>query len=78
MTRSPQSEKATKPISKMRAYRDRLRQRGLRPVQHWVPDTRAPAFIAEARRQWHLVELARSEDEVLDFIEAVADLDGWR
>jgi Protein of unknown function (DUF3018) len=24
---------------------------GLRPVQTWVPDTTAPGFIAEARRQ---------------------------
>jgi hypothetical protein len=66
------------PKNKMRAYRDRLRSQGLRPVQHWVPDTRAPAFIAEARRQWRAVRANRGEDDALDFVEAVADVDGWR
>ena len=66
-----------KPKEKMRAYRDRLRRQGLRPVQLWVPDTRSPAFVAEARRQWQRVRSNPGEDEVMDFIEAAADLDGW-
>jgi hypothetical protein len=71
-------KKAMTPKNKMRAYRDRLRSQGLRPVQHWVPDTRGPAFIAEMQRQWRLIGGSRGEDEVLDFIEAVADFEGWR
>jgi Protein of unknown function (DUF3018) len=35
--------------------RDKLRAMGLRPVQIWVPDTRAPGFAKEARRQSRLV-----------------------
>ena len=66
-----------KPKDKMRAYRDRLRKQGLRPVQLWVPDTRSPAFVAEARRQWQRAHSNPGEDEVMDFIEAAADLDGW-
>jgi hypothetical protein len=32
-------------------HRERLRRQGLRPVQIWVPDVRAPGFAAEAHRQ---------------------------
>lgn len=52
------------------AHRAELRKRGLRPIQIWVPDTRAPGFAEEARRQSRLVDADRVEfDEVMDFIE---------
>jgi Protein of unknown function (DUF3018) len=60
---------------RMRAYRKRLRADGLRPIQIWVPDTRAPGFAAEMRRQCQLVSQDPHEDEVLDFMEAVFDWD---
>jgi hypothetical protein len=56
--------KAKPPHKKMRAHRERLRALGLRPIQIWVPDTRSPAFAAEARRQSRLVAGAR--DAVMD------------
>jgi hypothetical protein len=36
---------------KVRAHRERLRRRGLRPIQIWVPDVRSPRFVREAHRQ---------------------------
>ena len=52
------------------AHRAELRRRGLRPIQIWVPDTRAAGFAEEARRQSRLVDADRAEfDEVMDFIE---------
>ena len=36
---------------KVRAHRERLRQQGLRPLQIWVPDVRAPSFKRAAHRQ---------------------------
>src|SRR5436305_663612 len=36
---------------KVRAHRKRLRARGLRPIQVWIPDTRTAAFKVEAHRQ---------------------------
>jgi hypothetical protein len=63
---------------KMRRYRERLRSAGLRPVQMWVPDTGAPGFAEEARRQSVLVSCGAGEREALDFIEAAADVDGWK
>ena len=60
---------------KMQNYRQRLRDAGLRPLQIWVQDVRAPRFKAEARRQSLLVQKSSSDTEALDFIEAAADLD---
>ncbi|QNT71050.1 antitoxin MazE family protein [Defluviicoccus vanus] len=59
----------------MRAYRARLRAAGLRPVQIWVPDVRAPNFVEEARRQSLRASRHPSEKNAIDFIEAVAELD---
>ncbi len=57
----------------MKDYRSRLRAAGLRPVQIWVPDTRAKNFVEEARRQSLNVSRQPSEQEAIDFIEAAAD-----
>jgi hypothetical protein len=48
--------------------RDKLRAAGLRPVQIWVPDTRAAGFAGECARQARLVRASetlasRAEDE---------------
>jgi hypothetical protein len=51
---------------KVRAYRERLRRQGLRPLQIWVPDVRSPAFRAEAHRQSLLV--ANSDQAFIDSI----------
>jgi hypothetical protein len=53
--------------------RDALRAAGLRPVQIWVPDTRAPGFEEEYRRQAALVGAADlSNPEEMDFLDAAA------
>lgn len=62
----------------MRAYRDRLRTQGLRPVQVWVPDTEHPGIAAEARRQSLLLRGDRHESAVLAEIERAADLHDWK
>lgn len=52
------------------AHRAALRRRGLRPIQIWVPDTRAPGFAEEARRQSRLVDADRAAfEDVMGFIE---------
>ncbi len=57
------------------AYRKRMAERGLRPVQIWLPDTRRPGFAAECRRQSLLLRSDPQEKEILDFIDRAAD---WR
>ena len=53
-------------------YRRRMRARGYRPVQIWVPDVRTQEFAAEARRQSALVAQADSLGDDQEFIEAVS------
>jgi hypothetical protein len=49
-----------------------MRARGLRPIQIWVPDTRAAAFRAEAHRQSLAVARSALAGEDQDFIDAVS------
>ena len=60
---------------KVRAHRKRLRARGLRPIQIWVPDVRAPSFRSEAHRQSLAVATSAHAREDQAFIDAVSD---WR
>lgn len=53
-------------------YRRRMRERGYRPVQVWVPDVRTEQFAAEAHRQAALVASADRGGDDQDFIEAVS------
>ena len=61
-------------VSKRRAA---LRKAGLRPIQIWVPDTSAPGFAEECRRQSLMLRDDPHEQEVMDFLEAAADREGW-
>jgi ABC-type branched-subunit amino acid transport system substrate-binding protein len=53
-------------------YRRRMRERGLRPVQVWVPDMRTATFVAEAHRQAALVAGADESSDDQEFIEAIS------
>ncbi|HEV7162006.1 MAG TPA: antitoxin MazE family protein [Solirubrobacteraceae bacterium] len=57
---------------RVRQHRERLRRQGLRPLQIWVPDVRAPEFVVEAHRQ--SLAIATSEQEADDqaFVEAIS------
>ena len=57
---------------RVQEHRERLRRQGLRPVQIWVPDVRAPEFVAEAHHQ--SVAIANSEGEADDqaFVDAIS------
>jgi hypothetical protein len=55
-----------------------MRKAGLRLVQFWVPDTRAPGFAAECRRQSQAAaKKKRLEKDTLDWIEAGHDTEDW-
>jgi hypothetical protein len=57
---------------KVREHRERLRRQGLRPIQIWVPDVRAPAFRAAARRQSLAVAASSRAHEDQAFIDAIS------
>ena len=60
--------------SKLARHRERMRAAGLRPVQFWVPDTRAPEFVALVRLQCQALTKDPAENEVLGFTEQAATL----
>jgi hypothetical protein len=59
-------------------HRAALRKAGLRPVQIWVPDTRAAGFAEECRRQSMLLQGDNHEKETADWLEDAADREGWQ
>jgi DNA-binding response OmpR family regulator len=58
---------------KVRAHRERLRRRGLRPIQIWVPDVRSRTFVREARRQARLVAASPFEIEEQAFVDSISE-----
>jgi len=62
---------------RVRKHRDKLRQAGLRPVQIWVPDVRRPGFAEECRRQSLALKDDPHEREIMAWIEAATDIEGW-
>lgn len=65
----------TPAATKMRNYRARLRAQGLRPVQIWVPDTKAPGFAEEVKRQSRIVADTAESREAAEWIETALDQD---
>lgn len=58
---------------KVQAYRERLRQQGLRPIQIWVPDVRSLEFAAQAHRQSLAIARSSYEKEDQEFIDAISE-----
>lgn len=57
---------------KVRSHRERLRQQGLRPIQLWVPDTRAAGFRDAASRQARAIATSEMEADDQAFIDALS------
>jgi len=58
-----------------KSTRERLRRHGLRPIEIWIPDVRAPSFKAEAHRQSLAVAKSAHANADEAFIAAISD---WR
>jgi hypothetical protein len=61
--------------AKVREHRARLRAKGLRPIQIWVPDVRSPAFRLAAHRQSLAVAASAHARDDQAFVDAVSDWD---
>jgi hypothetical protein len=59
---------------RVQSHRNRLRAAGLKPVQIWVPDPKAPGFAAECRRQ---SRMTLSNPANLDDLIAVGEIADW-
>jgi Protein of unknown function (DUF3018) len=60
---------------KVQEHRNRLRSQGLRPIQIWVPDVRAPTFKSEAHRQSLAIAASEHARDDQAFIDAASDWD---
>ena len=58
---------------RVRNHRVRMRAAGMRPIQIWVPDTRSPAFRAQAHLQSLAVARSAEADRDQAFVDAVSD-----
>ena len=67
------SSAQTSAVEKVRRHRARLRQQGLRPVQIWVADTRAPGLAEEARRQSLAIAASAHADDDQAFIDSISE-----
>ncbi|MEZ5323170.1 MAG: antitoxin MazE family protein [Microthrixaceae bacterium] len=67
---------STPTSERVRAYRERLRAQGLRPVQIWVPDVRSPQFVEQAHLQSAAVAASTHESDDQAFIDALSSDDG--
>jgi hypothetical protein len=63
----------SKSRDKVRAHRERLRRRGLRPIQIWVPDVRSRRFAREAHRQSLLIARGSGEGADQAFVDAISE-----
>lgn len=59
--------------ARVREHRARLRKQGLRPLQIWVPDVRAPRFAAEAHRQSRAVAASAAAAEDQAFVDSISE-----
>ena len=57
---------------RMHDYRANLRRQGLKPVQMWVFDTKAPGFKEEMVRQAKIIAASDGEKEILEWTERAA------
>ncbi len=58
---------------KVRDHRARMRAKGMKLVQFWVPDTNSAEFKAEARRQSRLIARSSHEAEDQAFVDSLSD-----
>ena len=66
----PPASTSAQRVEKRRAA---FRAQGLRPIEIWVPDTRAPGFTEECARQAAIVDAAnRADSELMHFMDAAA------
>jgi Protein of unknown function (DUF3018) len=70
-------DSAAKNRQKTRDWRARMRARGLRPIQIWVPDTRAPGFAEEAARQALMAAQSQHEAGLQAFVDEISR-DIWK
>ena len=63
---------------RVQKHRESLKQKGLRPLQIWVPDTHQRSFADRCKSQALLANQSDEEQATLSFISHAADLKDWK
>jgi hypothetical protein len=64
---------------KMSDYRERMRAKGLRPIQLWVPDMRDPQRVEQLRAEVRFLREHPSSRDGNRFLDAaLAEIEGWQ
>lgn len=58
---------------KTRAYRERMRAKGMKQVTIWVPDRKSPEYLAEARRQSRAVASSPHAADDQAFVDSLSE-----
>ena len=58
---------------KARAYRERMRAKGLRPIQLWVPDNRTAEFARRAHEESRAIANSPQEADDQAFVDAISE-----
>lgn len=66
---TPQNDSSARRVA---SYRRRLSAQGMRPIQLWVADTRAPGFAAETHRQSAAVAASEQSADDQAFIDELS------
>jgi hypothetical protein len=77
MATTRKKPKPRTPQQRMASRRERLRARGLRPVQFRVPDLRDPKVVADIRRQAKLMAQHPENDAIDEWLDAIRDPSDW-
>ena len=58
---------------KVRNYRARMRAKGMKLVQFWVPDVNSPEFKAQALRESRAIAQSPTEAEDQAFVDSISE-----
>jgi hypothetical protein len=68
------AEAKRKSREKARAYRERMRAKGYRSVQLWIPDMRSDEFAEKIRREVEAINASPHAADDQAFIDAISEL----
>jgi hypothetical protein len=71
LSRAAKTPKPRSSAERVRAYRAKMKKRGMKLTQRWLPDVNSPKFKAEALRQSRNLAAAADEEDVMRFIESL-------
>lgn len=66
------TKRSSSSAAKVAAYRVRMRKKGMKLVQVWVPDVHARGFAEEACRQARSIANSAGEKEDMTFIDSIS------